>query len=192
MAFTPQIEVDCSAVPNWHYCQQFKQQVTYATEAITAQFKAHLCLQNGYCQRSTTLIDWIENHSFGHHYPEHILPISTCFPHHHDMKIQQATCSACKQVVTVSLKRGSCQLSDEEGFEYGHSISGLQRRCEAVADYMSSKAHSILTELNTNICDCLGCCGTRKCYFPNGEAAWMKNLIDNVKRDVEAMMLKHI
>ncbi len=71
MAWTPIIEVDCSRAPQWSWCPVFAEQVREAASAVTAQFQAHVCLDNHFCNRTEALIDWIENASYGKNYPKH-------------------------------------------------------------------------------------------------------------------------
>ena len=78
MAWTPRIEVHCERAPGWAWCPTFARQVQEAETAITAQFQAHTCLQLKLCNRTEEFIDWVENHTFGQHYPNHRLPIKAC------------------------------------------------------------------------------------------------------------------
>jgi len=78
MAWSSHISVDCSLMKDWKWCQLFSKQVKEAETAITAQFQGHVCLREKFCEKTSSFIDGIENHSFGHHYTEHRVPILAC------------------------------------------------------------------------------------------------------------------
>lgn len=78
MSWTPRLEVHCDRAPGWDWCPNFAKEVKEAETAVTAQFQAHTCLQHKFCNRTEEFIDWIENHTYGQHYPNHRLPIRSC------------------------------------------------------------------------------------------------------------------
>jgi len=78
LAWTARLEIDCAKAPHWDWCPLFAQQVKEAEDAVIAQFQGHFCLQNHFCNRTESFVDWIENHSFGSHYPRHRVPIPSC------------------------------------------------------------------------------------------------------------------
>lgn len=78
MAWTPRLEVHCDRAPGWAWCPNFAKEVAEAETAVTTQFQAHTCLQHKLCNRTEAFIDWIENHTYGQHYPNHRLPIRSC------------------------------------------------------------------------------------------------------------------
>ena len=129
MGWTIELEVDCQAAPGWKYCQQFKDEVEDAAKAITAQFQAHICMSTGFCNRTSTLVDWVENHTYGHKYPNHMLPIDSCLPHLHDLHpaIAASTCNACSKVVSAKIRRGTCQMGFTAGYEL-KEMSTFQER----------------------------------------------------------------
>lgn len=195
-AFSVELEVDCSAAPGWKYCEQFKQQVYLAEKAIAAQFQAHFCIQTQLCKKTERLIDWVENHTFAGKYPDSLLPIGACLPEYikHNQLVQDKMCKACQQVVSAKIKRGTCVPRNGAVDAQPLQKSSMKERCEFVADYVGVHAHSLLTELNEQVCSCLGCCGTGTCYFPNAEKEWLNNLIHAVKnsvsKDLKAVHIK--
>lgn len=187
MAWSVELEVDCTAAPGWKYCDVFRQQVLEAEKAISSQFMAHICMQSQFCNRTTELVDWVENHTYGNKYPDHMLPIASCLPSLHSLhpSVAASTCKACGQVVTAKIRRGTCVPGFMTGFEtkemgsVQHRVSRTRAtvhldhsgwcadnsvhspsvfQCEFVAEYISQHAHSLLLELQQSACTCLGCC----------------------------------
>lgn len=216
MAWSVQLEVDCDAAPQWKYCQAFKEQVKMAERAITSQFQAHVCMESNFCSHTDEkILDWVENHSYGHNsYPEHVIPIPTCLASLHSLhpSVGESTCKVCSNIVTASIRRGTCDFNSGAGYEL-KQMTALQERCEFVADFISTHAHSLLLELQRSVCSCLGCCDTeavspdridpptqmampglgdkeknkarnKECYFPNKDKEWMSNLIKKVNENV--------
>lgn len=213
MAWTPRIEVHCDRAPQWKWCPRFKKDVMEAETAVTAQFQAHTCLQLKLCNKTEEFIDWIENFTFGQNYPNHRLPIRSCTLADEPERAKQAAkaalaagrpapaptpeetmnaaarkdhlCNICRQVIDVNILRGSCVPANSHHADVLQEGS-LQDRCLYVADVIGSRASQLLSELKSNVCSCLGCCGTGVCYFPNIEKQWLNSLISNVQSRVKA------
>lgn len=138
--------------------------------------------------KTDDFIDWVENHSFGADYPRHRLPISACEVAHaaasketrSSEELSSLLCTACDQVIDVSIRRGSCIPSNAPGFEVLQPGS-LQERCLYLADVIGVTAEELLSEFKQSVCSCLGCCGDRRCYFPSSEESWIRHLISDVK-----------
>jgi len=200
-AWQVELEVDCAAAPEWKACPEFARQVLEVQPAIAAQFQAHICLQTHLCPTTHTdqVANWVEAASHGPLWPEHVLPIPACLRDYHALhpRIGQSTCDACSRIVRASIRRGTCQMGFVPGFE-SREMSALQERCEYVADYISTHAHSLLLELQRSVCSCLGCCDTAardgtgglECFFPNKGKAWLADLVQSVTKDVTEKIQK--
>eukprot|EP01006_Ploeotia_vitrea_P042407 TRINITY_DN66623_c7_g2_i1.p1 TRINITY_DN66623_c7_g2~~TRINITY_DN66623_c7_g2_i1.p1 ORF type:complete len:223 (+),score=101.64 TRINITY_DN66623_c7_g2_i1:25-669(+) len=109
MAWKPKLHVDCEQAKGWNWCPKFAAQVRRAARAVTSQFQAFTCLDLHFCNETTNHIStWVENHSFGNHFPKHKLPIDACS--HADATVAQkeTLCDACERVVSVEIERGQC------------------------------------------------------------------------------------
>jgi hypothetical protein len=129
------ISVDCSYAPGWKWCSVFAEQVRAAASAVAAQFQAHYCLEQHFCNRTETLIDWIENANYGKEYPNHKLPIAACQQEDapssslaggggaggggaRGESVSAALCAACERVLTVRLQLNHCVPGNaQHGFE---------------------------------------------------------------------------
>jgi hypothetical protein len=159
----------------------FRAQVAKAASAVTAQFQAETCLRKGFCYRTETFVDWVENHSFGDEYPQHRLPVKACMMRPGNPKqaaVRAQLCSACKRVTRVRIKRGSCVPHNAPLVSPVVQPGSLRARCDFMADVIANDAQRLLTELSDSVCSCLGCCGDGHCYFPNVEQLWMDSLVE--------------
>jgi len=97
-------------------------------------------------------------------------------------RIQASLCGACQAVVDVSIVRGTCIPGGASKTDMTILQEGsLHDRCLFVADMIGARSMALLRDLKQSVCNCLGCCGSGTCYFPNVEKQWLTSLISNVQ-----------
>ncbi len=79
-----------------------------ASRTIVSHYQAFVCMSMHFCNESSEIHDWIDNHSFGNNYPNHYLPIETCKHPQASLEQQNLLCQACEQVIDVVIDRGEC------------------------------------------------------------------------------------
>jgi hypothetical protein len=171
--------------------------VEEAESAIAVQFQAHTCLQLGFCHRTEEFVDWIESNTYGT-YPKHKVPIESCSALDKDPKmkklgaekkslLRKQLCTACEKVIDVNIQRGSCVTSSGPVIDVLQP-GVLEKRCTHLANTIGDFAKPLLTEFKSEICNCLGCCGDGKCFFPDVQKEWLKSLVTNVHKKVSRDM----
>lgn len=100
-------------------------------------------------------------------------------------------CSACSDVVTVSLAQGSCEpAGSAPGILVNPARGSLQDRCLFVRDAMAARAGELLRAFKASVCSCAGCCGDGQCWFENRDAGWGEKAVRTVMERVRGAETK--